>query len=185
LVDYQNEFLTGKLPIGGAAKAVGQAVVLRDWARQSGIAVVYVKNVAAKADAPLFAPGSRNTEIAAELSPADGEEVIIKSMAGAFSGTDLNVKLRAKGIRTIIVGGIMTHLAVDTSARDGTVLGYRVIVASDACATRALHGIEGDEVVDDRTVHSVALAALADRFADVMPVGRIVRLGVKGGEVGK
>jgi hypothetical protein len=56
-----------------------------------------------------------------------------------------------------------------------TVLGYHVVVASDACTTRPLRDIDGG-VVDAATVHRVALASLADRFADVMPASRVVAL---------
>ena len=61
----------------------------------------------------------------------------------------------------------MTHLAVDSTARDGTVLGYTVVVASDATATRDLLDPDKATRVHHADVQRVALACLADRFADV------------------
>ena len=73
----------------------------------------------------------------------------------------------------------MTHLAVNTTASDGTILGYRVIVAAGAAATRALPGAAGYAGVDAATLHRVALAIMADRVADVMATESIVRLPIE------
>ncbi len=89
-------------------------------------------------------------------------------MAGAFSKTGLDAELRARGIDTLIVAGLMTHLAVLTTASDGTVLGYRVIVAADATATRALPGAPDGPTLDAPTLQRAALASMADRVADVL-----------------
>lgn len=98
---------------------------------------------------------------------------MVKHVAGAFSRTDLDAQLKALGIRTVVLAGIMTHLAVDTSARDAAVLGYEVIVAADATATRTLPGVLGRPPVDAAVVKEVALASLADRFAEVLEVEQI------------
>jgi isochorismate hydrolase len=73
----------------------------------------------------------------------------------------------------------MTHLAVNTTASDAVVLGYRVIVAADAAATRALPGAAGHAGVDASTLHRVALAIMADRVADVMPTDSVLKLPVE------
>jgi nicotinamidase-related amidase len=72
---------------------------------------------------------------------------------------------------------MMTHLAVDTTARDGTVLGYQVLVVTDATATRSLPG-PGGGVVDHATLQRATLAALADRFADLLPTEELLSLPV-------
>jgi nicotinamidase-related amidase len=97
-------------------------------------------------------------------------------MAGAFSKTDLDAHLRVSGIDTLLVAGIMTHLAVDSTARDAAILGYRVIVAADATATRTLPGAAGAPSVDATTLQRASLAAMADRFADVMTASEIAQL---------
>lgn len=178
LVDYQREFVTGRLPVPDAKAAIAKADALVRWARAQRMQIVFVRNEALRADSPVFAPGSATTAFAEGLAPSDGDWVVTKHQAGAFTKTDLDARLRAAGVDTLLVAGIMTHLAVDSTARDGTVLGYRVVVAGDACATRALPGVAGG-VVPAAKVHAVALASLSDRFADVMNVDAITKTPVQ------
>jgi nicotinamidase-related amidase len=104
--------------------------------------------------------------------------VVTKAAAGAFTRTDLDTRLHERGIRSLVVAGLMTHLAVDCTARDAALLGYAVVVASDATATRDLPSVEagprarerrmdGPSRVEHALVQQVALASLADRFADI------------------
>jgi hypothetical protein len=58
------------------------------------------------------------------------------------------------------------------------VLGYRVLVAADATATRDLPGAAGDASVDASSLKRAALAALADRVADVLVDRAIMALPV-------
>jgi nicotinamidase-related amidase len=176
LVDLQRELLDGGLPVPNAEGAVAQALRLLAWARRRGLVVVFVRQQATSAGAPLFAPGSLGAELAPGLVPGAGELVVTKSAAGAFSRTDLHATLQARGVTTLVVAGMMTHLAVDTTARDGTVLGYQVVVAADATATRTLPGPRGEGVVDHATLQRAALAALADRFADVLDTDEVLAL---------
>jgi len=176
LVDVQREFIDGRLRVPDAAGAVAHARRLLAWARTTGVQVVFVRQEAAAPGAPLFARGSRGAELADGLVPRPDELVVVKTAAGAFSNTTLHATLHARGIELLVLAGMMTHLAVDTTARDGTVLGYRVVIAADATATRSLPGPRGDGVIDHATLQRVALAALADRFADVLTTDEIVAL---------
>ncbi|WP_437274464.1 isochorismatase family protein [Sorangium sp. So ce375] len=178
LVDFQEEFFSGGLKLPGARAALENATRLLRWARESGITVAHVRNVGAKG-ARLFAADSPRADFAPGARPLDGELVVTKSMAGGFTRTDLDDQLRRRGVDTIIVSGLMTHLAVDSTVRDGLVLGYRVVLPSDASASRDLPAVEGARgalLLDHRTVHEVSLAALADRFADVLPTEAVVAL---------
>jgi hypothetical protein len=56
------------------------------------------------------------------------------------------------------------------------VLGYRVLVAGDACTTRGLPSATGGGPIEPELVHRVALAALADRFADVRTTEAILAM---------
>jgi nicotinamidase-related amidase len=130
--------------------------------------------VAQSAKSPLFTPGSHATDFVAELAPAPGESVVTKSAAGGFTKTDLDGILKDHGVDVLVVAGLMTHLAVDSTARDGTLLGYRVVVVADATATRALPDPSGGAPIPAGVVQRAALASLADRFADVMRTSDIV-----------
>lgn len=173
MVDFQEEFFRGKLPVARGASAATHGRELLAWARESGIEVVHVHNVAAKADSPVFAPGSAGARFADGFSPTGAELTIVKASGGGFTKTNLDAELRGRGIDTIVVAGIMTHLAVEQTARDAALLGYRVVVASDASATRDLPSPDGHGVIKAAAVHEVALASLADRFADPMTTAAI------------
>jgi nicotinamidase-related amidase len=178
LVDFQEEFVTGRLPLPAGRAAIERAVELAAWARRSGILVVHVQNVGNRPGSPLFAPGSETTAIVRDLRPLPGDFVLQKATGGAFSRTTFDAELRTRGIDTLIVGGLMTHLAVLITATDATVLGYHVVVAVDATATRDLPGAGGEAGVDAATLKRAALDAMADRVADVMPCRAVMALPV-------
>ena len=99
-----------------------------------------------------------------------------KPTGGAFTETELDAMLRARGIETLVIAGIMAHLAVAITAQDAIILGYHVVVAADATATRDLPGAAGAPPWTNQALQQAALAAIADRFADVMPTHQILAL---------
>lgn len=66
--------------------------------------------------------------------PAPGELVIRKTRYSAFWGTDLDARLKAMGVDTLVLAGMTTECCVDGTARDAFNLDYHVFVAGDACA---------------------------------------------------
>lgn len=176
LVDFQNEFVTGGLKLPAAAPAIAHAAELARWARQTGILVVLVQNVIERPGTPLFVAGAKNTELVPQLTPQPSDLLLKKNMAGAFSHTDFDQTLRARGIDTLIVGGLMTHLAVLVTVIDASVLGYKVLVAADSTATRPLPATAGEPAIDAPTLHRASLATMSDRFADVLRSDEILRL---------
>lgn len=179
LVDFQDEFFHGRLPLDGASAALRHAVDLAGWARRSGMLIVNVRNVAARPGSPLFDRASPFSAVVADVAPQPGDLTIVKAMGGAFSHTNLDGELRSRGIDTLVVAGLMTHLAVHTTASDGYVLGYHVLVAGDATATRALPGVAGEPAVDAQTLQRSSLDAMADRVADVLTTEALLHLPVK------
>lgn len=175
LVDFQDEFVHGRLPLPDAPLVVESAKRLLGWARESGVTVIHVLNVVRSKDSPVFAPDSAGADFIAALEPRPGEEIVTKAGGGAFTKTPLDACLRSHGIETVIVAGLMTHLAVHLSAADASVLGYRTIVVSDATATRDLP-VPGGGLIDHRTLQAAALASIGDRFADVMTVAHVESL---------
>ena len=178
LVDFQREFVDGGLPLPGAPAAVSRARALADWAHHQGVLVVLVRQVAHKPGALLFAAGAESTNLVPELQPLAGDLLVEKALGGALSQTSLHESLHARGIDTLVVGGFMTHLAVQMTASDALVLGYRVIVVGDATATRALPGARGEAGIDARLLQRAALDSMADRVADVMLVHDVLALTV-------
>lgn len=95
----------------------------------------------------------------------DGEEIIIKHRPDSFLGTSLKDKLEEKGIDTLVVCGMMTHMCIDTTVRSAVNYGYFVELIEDAVATRDL--IWGGITVSAEQVQSAYMAALNGTFAKV------------------
>jgi nicotinamidase-related amidase len=74
------------------------------------------------------------TQVHAALEPVDGEPVIVKRRVSAFSGSDLDVLLRAADAGTLVLAGIATSGVVLSTLRQAADLDYRLTVLSDACA---------------------------------------------------
>ncbi len=126
------------------------------WARRRGHQVAHVKVGFDSAYAhcpdtsPLFGAakaagalrlGSWGTAFCDDLEVAEDEPVIVKHRVSAFYGTDLETLLRARGATRLILTGVSTELAIQSTAREGHDRDYAVIVVSDACASAepALH----------------------------------------------
>lgn len=80
-------------------------------------------------------PGSHDasfSEFPAEFNVTDSDYVINKRGFSAFFGTDLDLQLRRRGIKNIVLGGISTHIGVDTTARDAYQYGYEQLFVTDA-----------------------------------------------------
>ncbi len=65
----------------------------------------------------------------------NGEPVVIKHRYDAFLDTDLDLILRSRGIRNILITGTQTNLCVDTTARHGFMLDYSTILVEDCIST--------------------------------------------------
>lgn len=103
-----------------------------------------------------------------ELETAEGDWHVYKNRFSAFiqSSSDLEARLRAAGIDTILVTGTLTNVCCESTARDAMMRNFRVVMVSDGNATY------NDED------HNAALNALFHVFADVMDtdmvIGRLV-----------
>ncbi len=69
------------------------------------------------------------------LAPLANEAVVNKTTFGGFASTGLDGALRNLGIDTLVIGGVVTNRCVETTARDATDRGYRVILVDDGTAT--------------------------------------------------
>jgi nicotinamidase-related amidase len=76
-------------------------------------------------------------EIVPELGPREGDLTVTKRQWGAFYGTDLEMQLRRRGVRTIVLGGIATNFGVESTARDAWERGYEIVFVEDATASFA------------------------------------------------
>ena len=79
--------------------------------------------------------GEPGHDIVPELAPAAGEVVLDKPGKGAFCETDLDLILRNRGIRTLLVCGVTTEVCVNTTVREANDRGYRCVVLADCCGS--------------------------------------------------
>ncbi|MFL9856272.1 hydrolase [Paraburkholderia madseniana] len=75
------------------------------------------------------------------LEASEHDLKITKRQWNAFHGTELDLQLRRRGIKTIVLGGISTNIGVESTARAGYELGYTLVLAEDAmsCAAAEHH----------------------------------------------
>lgn len=150
---------------------LGRTAMLVDGARKTGMRVIYVV-VSFRAGYPevsprnqVFAPirgsgrfveGSAGTEVHAAVAPMPGEIIITKHRVSAFFGTDLDVILRANGIETLLLAGIVTSGVVLSTVRHAADADYRLLVVEDCCADR------------DAEVHRMLVEKVFARWATVV-----------------
>jgi len=164
LIDCQEEYRSGFLPLPGVDAAVNEAAAVLDRARSMGVPLVHIRHVGKPGGA--FDPDGPGGQIMTEVAPKEGETVIEKGLPNAFAGTNLNDVLKATARDTLTIVGFMTHMCVSSTARAALDLGYRTTVVDAACATRDLPLPSGG-VIPAADLHNAELAALSDRFASI------------------
>ncbi|MEM7524659.1 MAG: isochorismatase family protein [Pseudomonadota bacterium] len=166
LVDIQNDYFSGgRWSLDGMEAAAANAARLLAAARRSGTLVLHIRHEMDRPDAPFFAPGSEGAEINAVVAPEGDEPVLLKHRPNSFLGTDLKTRLDDAGADAVTICGAMSQMCVDATARAAADFGYRVTVAADACAAKAVShgGVEAPAAM----VHTAIMGALAAAYGDV------------------
>ncbi|HMG83341.1 MAG TPA: isochorismatase family cysteine hydrolase [Ferruginibacter sp.] len=170
VMDMQSGIL-GMLPnnetvISNGAKAIAHA-------REKKIPVIYVvvgfrqgspeinmNNKGFAQNKERFATVDMNEfiKVHPDLAPLAGEVTVIKRRVCAFTGSDLEVILRAFGIQHMILTGVATSGVVLSTVREAADKDYKITVLADGCA-------DGDE-----EVHRVLTTKVFPRQADVLTI---------------
>jgi nicotinamidase-related amidase len=105
----------------------------------------------------LFRDGGPGHEVHRDVDVQPQDLVIYKHRFSAFmpNSSDLHAALQARGVDTLIVTGTVTNVCCETTARDGYMLGYRIVFVTDG--TAALNDAE----------HNATLLNMTTVFGDV------------------
>jgi nicotinamidase-related amidase len=127
---------------------------------RSGMPEINMNNKSFAASKERFTNVDMNEfmKIEAALAPLSDDITVVKRRVSAFTGSDLEVILRAKGIQHIVLTGISTSGVVLSTVREAADKDYQITVLSDCCA-------DGDD-----EVHRVLTTKIFPRQADVLTV---------------
>jgi len=163
--------IVGMLPdaaaiLGNTAKAITKA-------RERKVPVIYVV-VGFRSGSPEIGAGNKTfgafkermagvdmsdfMKVHEGLRPQADEVVVVKRRVSAFTGSDLEVILRAYGVGHLVLTGIATSGVVLSTLRQAADMDYGLTVLTDCCA-------DGDE-----EVHRVLTTKVFPRQADVLTV---------------
>lgn len=171
VMDVQEGVVSRFAPAGDFLQRISTAITA---ARTASIPVMYVK-VAFRQGYPEISPKNKSfsaikqqqgswqtamtaTEIHPAIAPQPTDIVVTKRRVSAFSGSDLEVVLRAQGISHLVLCGIATSGVVLSTLREAADKDYQLTVLSDCC------------VDSDEEVQQVLLAKVFPRQAEVVSV---------------
>ncbi len=178
IIDIQNDYFPGgKMELEGALEAGKKAGALLQCFREHGGQHVHIQHEARKPGATFFIPGSDGIRIHDLVAHFEGEPIIHKQFPNSFRETDLQELLKNWQTERVVICGMMTHMCVDATVRAAADFGFQVIIAEDACATRAL--THGEATVPAAHVQTAFLAAF-NSYGSLMTTEEIIsRLGAE------
>tara|TARA_B110000438_G_scaffold264480_1_gene277192 strand:- start:764 stop:1393 length:630 start_codon:yes stop_codon:yes gene_type:complete len=183
-IDFQNLFVEDHFIAAPAAlEALERTNTLAETCRDNGITVIHIAhqirsdhaNLGVLADVVpaikserLLTAGESTADFHRTLHIQDSDWIIIKPRIGAFTGSDLELTLRARGIDTLIIAGVATGICVDTTARQAALLDFKVIMLSDGTATSDINGESAEDL------QRMTLAVFDSNFGQAASVGHVI-----------
>lgn len=155
VVDVQNDFChqegifskQRKIPLGHVEQSVKNLCLLIEKCRQVKMPIVFVKTEhSAWTDSPSWLTrlegDGKSMRICRKdnwgsgfyrVKPQKSDFVVTKHRYSGFVGTDLDLILSSRGIKTLLVTGVATNVCVETTARDGFNRDYGIVLVEDCC----------------------------------------------------
>jgi len=176
LVDVQNEYFDGgRLPLPDMDEALTHIEALLTCFRSNRAPIFHIQHFALTADGPftLGSPGAElHDRVKPQLTTQPPEVVIPKYYTNAFRMTWLAAALQGSGVSEVVVVGAMVQNCIDATVRGADDFGFKVTVASDACAAAPITLKDG-RAIEAATVHDLFLEAL-NNVADVLPTTEVI-----------
>jgi nicotinamidase-related amidase len=166
VIDVQNEYFTGKLPVSHPTGSLDNIFKAMDAAAQQRLPVVVIQHSTDSPVAPLFRKGSPEWELLPEIAHRPYNLLVEKHLPGSFTNTNLDAWLRTAGVDTVVIAGYMTQMCCDTTARQAFHLGFSVEFLSDATGTLTIKNAAGSVTAEE--LHRAILVTQAMRFSKVM-----------------
>lgn len=140
LIDFQRDFgavdgamARGGANVGPAQAALRNAIALTDAARAAKVPVVFVRLAGKPGPEALCVEGTPGADFIGPL-PLPGERIVSKKLFSAFHETGLAGALKDAGVTELVLAGLTTECCVAASAWAAFEHGFRVGIATDACA---------------------------------------------------
>jgi nicotinamidase-related amidase len=166
VIDVQNEYFTGKLPVSYPSDSLPRILAAMDAATAKNVPVVVIQHSAPQPNAATFRKGSPEWELHPEIAARPHTVLIEKTLPGSFTGTNLEEWLKENGVDTLVIAGYMTQMCCDTTARQAVHLGYNVEFLADATGTLDIKNAAGS--VSAEELHRAILVTQQMRFSKVL-----------------
>ncbi|MHB1646143.1 MAG: cysteine hydrolase [Candidatus Acididesulfobacter diazotrophicus] len=149
VIDVQNEYFTGKLPVSHPSGSFNNILRIMDAAKQYNIPTAVIQNSAKSPESPVFRKGSYEWELHPEIAKRHRDILIEKNLPDSFTCTVLEKWLNDNNADTVTIIGYMTQNCCDTTARRAFHIGYGVEFLSDATGTLAITNAAGSVTAED------------------------------------
>jgi nicotinamidase-related amidase len=153
-------------------EAVARIVELLNAFRHSRTPIYHIRHQGTRPNSS-FAPGGTGYPVKDEAREIEGEPVIVKRVNSAFIGTDLENRLRAADIKTLVICGATTNHCVETTTRMAGNLGFDARLVRDATWTFDRVGPDGDAHSAEQ-IHAMTLANLNGEFARIVSASEAI-----------
>jgi nicotinamidase-related amidase len=127
IIDVQRGLFAKSTPIYQADALLKNISALVDRAHRAGAPVFYVQH----SDKRFLVKGSDEWQLHPALHPLNSDCIVHKQHGSAFEDTGLGQELKARGVKSVVVTGLVTHGCVRATCLDAKRSGYTVILAQD------------------------------------------------------
>lgn len=167
VIDVQNEYVTGALPIEyppvqDSLANIGRAI---DAAHAHGVPVIVVQHIE-QPGASLFAHGSHGAELHSVVASRAYDHLIEKTLPSSFAGTDLADWLAEHEIDTLSIVGYMTHNCNVSTVLHASHDGMKVEYLNDATGALPYENDAGYASAEE--IHRAFTVVMHARFAAVV-----------------